>query len=109
MIRDIGSTNGTYIGRVKVYYWTPLPVDAVIEIGRTRLCAADILPTAVALLHALVAESGYTEADVSALRMLAELGASAEKAAEIVLTARRRGTDPAILVKALIARRESFR
>lgn len=55
--------------------------------------------TAVDDLQRLVERDGYTEADVAALKLLAADGWHAEKAAGIVLTAKRRGADPVQLAE----------
>ena len=58
--------------------------------------------TAVARLHHLVAVEGYTEADIQALRELATFGFDAEKAASIVLVAKRDGGDTLAMARKFI-------
>jgi hypothetical protein len=56
----------------------------------------------VAELQALVEREGYTEAQVAALKMLADAGLGAESAAQVLLVAHSRGVDPIVLARAWI-------
>jgi pSer/pThr/pTyr-binding forkhead associated (FHA) protein len=100
-VRDLGSTNGTHLDGCRLRAPTPFGRAATIRVGRTDLKAADLLPTAVAELHALVTAEGYRQDDVDALQLLAESGRTAEEAAQLVLTAKRRGANPLGLARAL--------
>lgn len=58
--------------------------------------------SAVAYLHHLVNQVGYTARDVDALRELAAAGFNAEKAASIVLVAMRDGKDSLAMARKFI-------
>ncbi len=59
--------------------------------------------SAVEDLHAVVADLGYTDGDIAALRLLAGAGWSAEKAAAIVLDAKLNGRDPVAMARKFIS------
>lgn len=58
--------------------------------------------SAVEDLHRLVEREGYTAADEEALRLLADAGWHPEKAAGIVLTAKRAASDPVAMARKFI-------
>jgi pSer/pThr/pTyr-binding forkhead associated (FHA) protein len=98
---DLASKSGTMVDGRRV--WTaPITRESVIRVGRTDLKAADLLPTAVAELHAVVAAEGYRQDDAEALRLLAGARVDAETAAGLLLTARRRGANPLTLARAVL-------
>lgn len=67
--------------------------------GERRSPEAGHHVSAVEDLHRLVEREGYTAADEEALRLLADAGWHPEKAAAIVLNAKRHGDDPVALAR----------
>lgn len=80
-IRDLGSTNGTFVFGRKVSEWTPVPLDATVQLGSYRLRPDQL----EAWRRALAPASGRTDAGLAKVPLAGTLTIGRDPASDLVL------------------------